>query len=89
MVVDDQPNEYDLGEKTFTLLELYKGMFWEMAFMGTPERRDQQLEELKKTIEGIESGEVETIPWEEVKAKFKKKKDSLNLLGGEEEKPEE
>jgi hypothetical protein len=50
-----------------TLLQLLYALFWEFSFFGTPAKRDMQMAELKETVRQIESGEVQTIPWDQVK----------------------
>lgn len=47
----DAQNSIDLGDKPFTVLDLFKGMFWELTFVGPPEERDVQFEELKETVD--------------------------------------
>ena len=50
-----------------TLYTFITSIFWELTFFGTPEDRDEQLQDIKGAIERIKSGEDKTIPWEEVK----------------------
>lgn len=54
-----------------TLYTFITSIFWELTFFGTPEFRDDQLDDMKETIKRIESGEEKMIPWEEVKKGLK------------------
>jgi len=77
--------ETELGDKAFTLLELLKGIFWEITFLGSPEHRDEEMTSMREAVDDIKSGKVETIPWEEAMEKIekkveKKKKDLKDLL---------
>lgn len=62
---------------SFTLYEMLHGAFWELSFHGDPDSRNSRLEELNQSIEEIESGEAEMIPWEEVKAELKRKRKEI------------
>ena len=53
----------------FSLLDVLKGIFWELSFHGSPKDRNVRVKELKQSIEDIESGKAKTIPWEELKLK--------------------
>jgi len=61
------------AKKSFTLLDILYGIFWEVTFHGPPAQRDKRAEELAETVRKIKSGEEKTIPWEEVKAKLEKR----------------
>ena len=56
----------------YTLLDILKGVFWEISFHGSPKDRDKVVEGLEQTIKDIDSGKTKTIPWEELKAKWDK-----------------
>lgn len=66
-------------QPTITLLEVLYWIFWELSFMGNPERRDKKSEELNEAAaeitKAIDEGRIDevTVPWEEVKKKLKKK----------------
>ncbi len=55
-----------------TLIEFVKAILWELSFFGTPENRDAKAAELTQTIKDIESGAVETVPWDGVKLRLEK-----------------
>ena len=64
---------------SITLLEVLYWVFWELSFMGSPEKRDKQSKELNERaaeiIKAIDEGRIDEItrPWEEVKKEIKKK----------------
>lgn len=49
-----------------TLLQLIYYMFWELSFIGTPEERDVQREELRERVRRIDTGEEKLIPLEDL-----------------------
>ena len=57
--------------REFTLYEVLFGVFWELSFFGGPESRDDQREELKKSLDRALSSDAKTVPWEEVKKRLK------------------
>jgi len=73
---DNYPTVIAKTHKEFTLFEILHGLFWELSFHGSPKNRQEKLEEIQESIRQIDSGEAETIPWEEVKEKLQKKLDS-------------
>jgi len=77
---DTSCKETELGNKPFTLLELFKGIFWEIAFLGSPENRDQEIGIIRETMEDIKNGDIETIPWENIKKKIDENNDLKDLL---------
>lgn len=77
-----------LGERPFTVLEVFKAVFEEISFWGNPTERDKWLGTIKERILEVQEGTAKLIPWEDVKKKIdkkieeaKQKKDTLNLLG--------
>jgi len=47
----DPPTEMAIGDKQFTVLDVFKGIFWELTFCGSPEDRDEKFAELEETVE--------------------------------------
>ena len=41
------------GKKEHTLLDILRGIFWELSFFGGPKERDIQIEKIAKSIEDI------------------------------------
>jgi len=73
------------AEKTFTLAEILRGIFWELSFLGSPKDRNEKSAEIMQTMKDIDSGKVKTIPWEEVKERLEKTlKEDKDLMGEEE-----
>ncbi len=60
----DEQEAYDFN---LSLGEFLEALLDEICFHGAPSSRDASLGDLKKTMAEIESGEMKTIPWEEVK----------------------
>jgi hypothetical protein len=58
------------AHKSFTLLDILRGVFWELSFHGDPDDRDKRAEELNDLCARIDSGEVEMIPFEDIKRHF-------------------
>lgn len=61
------------AEDSFTLYDVLLGAFWELSFHGDPDSRNERLGELSKTIEEIDNGTAELVPWEEVKERLDKR----------------
>ena len=53
--------------KTFTLLDILRGVFWELSFHGSPQQRDQRRAELEQTVQDLKDGKLETVEWKGVK----------------------
>lgn len=62
--------------RSFRLLDILKGIFWELTFFGSEQDKVNKRNELNETVEGIRNGTIKTIPWEEVKASLKDKIDN-------------
>ena len=64
---------------SITLIELLYTIFWELSFMGSPEKRDKKNEELKNSVAELDAAHKNgtiatiTVPWSEVKKNLKKK----------------
>jgi len=69
----DWENPILTADYSFSLLQILKGIFWELSFHGSPKSRDEQMEKLKKQMDEIERGEAKLIPWEEVKQRLEEK----------------
>jgi hypothetical protein len=70
-------NMDDLAELSMSLEDFIIHCMWEMTFMGFDEGTiKDQIDELNKRVEDIESGKVECIPWEDVKKKLEDKLDT-------------
>jgi len=70
LVPDDYsktPIEY--GEADFSLGQILYGIFYELSFHGSPRQQKEFEDELSKRVAQIESGEVETIPWDDLDLK--------------------
>lgn len=65
------------NESGIKLYDFITQIIYEVSFLGAPEKRDAEKEELKKRIEEVEKGEVELIPFDEVK---KRMSDKLNVI---------
>ncbi len=46
-----------------TLLQFMYSTLFELTFFGGPSERDAQMEDLRKTSEGIKDGTIKTYPW--------------------------
>jgi hypothetical protein len=57
--------------KPFTLLDLLRGVFWELSFHGGPTDREAQVKELDDQLARIESGEEKLMEWDSVTGLFK------------------
>ena len=55
------------AQKEFTLLDILRGIFWELSFHGSVKNREERLEEIKQSVEDIKSGLVKTVPWDSKK----------------------
>jgi hypothetical protein len=55
-----------MGERDFTLLDVLDAIYDDISFMGGPADNAAFLEEMKETTEKIKSGELETVPWEDL-----------------------
>lgn len=60
-------------ESTITVGDFFTGLFDEICFFGSPERRDGEMEELNRRIKEVEDGTAELIPWEEVRDRLEEK----------------
>jgi hypothetical protein len=58
---------------SITLIELLYWVFWELSFLGSPEKRDKEKNELKRRVEDLKSGKLKTIPWETVKRRMERR----------------
>lgn len=58
------------AEKEFKLIDILRGIFWELSFLGSPSDRDDKSEEIMGRLKDIEEGKVETIPWENLRNKI-------------------
>jgi len=58
---------------SITLMELLYWVFWELSFLGSPKRREEQGEELKRRCDDVKSGKAKMIPWETVKKQLQDK----------------
>lgn len=65
-------DEYE-DQVGITLYEFMTEIIYEVSFLGAPETRDEEKEEIKKRIQEVEKGEVELIPFEDVKEKMSEK----------------
>lgn len=61
--------------RDYTLLDILRGLFWELSFHGSPKMRTEKLERFKETIRQVNSGEKKTIPWKQIKRKKQEKSD--------------
>jgi hypothetical protein len=51
------------AQKQFRLLDILRGVFWELSFHGSLKNRDERAASIKQSVEDIKSGLVKTIPW--------------------------
>ena len=80
MIIYDERDERDKKfnqifletNSDFTLLDILKGVFWEISFHGSPKDRNKVVKGLEQSIKDIDSGKSKTILWEEVRAKLEK-----------------
>lgn len=65
----DDPGQapLEIPAPSVTLLQLLYALFWEFSFFGAPMERDKHRAELQERVRQLESGEAQTIPWEQVK----------------------
>lgn len=65
--INVEPDYY--GKLSFKVIEMYKAIFYELSFFGSPEERKAALTELNGTIKEIENGtaELHEITIEELK----------------------
>lgn len=47
----------ECGDRNFTVLEVFKGIFWELTWYGTPENRDAKADEIRKCVDEIRNGD--------------------------------
>jgi len=66
----------EIHEKTiinYTEIDIVGHCLWEMTFHGyDTETVQEQLDEINDRVEKIKNGEVELIPWEEIKERLRK-----------------
>lgn len=67
------PEKYRQGFDviSYTLGDILYGIIWELSFFGDPKNRDNEVQKMNDSIARIESGEDETIPWEEFEAEIR------------------
>lgn len=65
----------DLGEYVFTLFDIFRGIFWELTFMGPPEQRNEKFQEILDAVEEIKQNPDSMTPAEEVFDDIKKRLD--------------
>lgn len=58
---------------TITLMEFLKAIFDDLTFYGSPDERDAVRRDLRRQVEGIERGEAQLIPAEEVFRQLREK----------------
>lgn len=83
LTITDDNHEHEnwmkpIGEyknPVFTLGNILDGIFWEISFYGSPEKRKKILEELNERSREIEEGTAKLIPMEEVFKDLKEKFD--------------
>ena len=51
------------AQKQFRLLDILRGVFWELSFHGSIKNREERKESIQQSMKDIESGLVKTIPW--------------------------
>jgi hypothetical protein len=59
------------SERDMTLYELIGGFLHEISWHGYPEDKEEVVSSLNESIEAVESGEAELIPWEKVQIDMK------------------
>lgn len=62
------------GETTYSLLDVFMGIMWEISFHGKPGSLEAVVDDLQKQIKSIQDGTAELYTWEEVFASIKEKK---------------
>lgn len=62
----------------FTVSQFFNCLFGELCFFDLPETREEKFKDLKETIERIDNGEEELIPWEEVKKSLEQKREKVS-----------
>lgn len=85
-IMDDQemPIVFE-ARKPFYLLDIIWAILWEISFAGSPEERDEQVEELNRRVESIKDGTAKLIPAEEVFARLRERLDGLREQATEEQ----
>jgi hypothetical protein len=77
--LDDEYEGYEDPESLKTLcefshplsfVEVLDSIYWEISYYGPPEDSGELREEMVEVSEGVKSGKIETIPFEEVKRRF-------------------
>lgn len=51
---------------SYSLLHILYGIIWELSFMGSPDNRDKESQNLKDIVQGIKDGTEKLIPFEDV-----------------------
>ncbi len=62
------------AKKQFTLLDVFNAIVWELTWHGTPEMRDEFVEEMNERVSEVGNNDG-AIPWEEFKKEFLKDKE--------------
>jgi len=60
--IEDMKNRNE-AKINYSLFELITSYIYEISFFGTPRKRDEQSDELKKSVEEIKSGKMKTYPF--------------------------
>lgn len=55
------------AKKLINVFEFYDAILYEISWFGTPNDRNEQMNNLLKTVDKIKSGEIETTSWEDFK----------------------
>ena len=61
------------GTPLIRLIDLLYEIFWELSFLGSPKKRDEEKAELGRRVKSIKDGTIEFLDWEEVKSRLKEK----------------
>jgi hypothetical protein len=61
------------AKKEFTLLDILKGVFWELSFHGSPKSRNERAEDLKMRVKDATENPEKSVLWEDVKAQLQAK----------------
>lgn len=72
-IYDEKDEVYKVAEVWPTLYQVIYGLFWELSFHGTPEKRDEVKEDLMKTINDIKNNKAELYSIENLKKELDKK----------------
>lgn len=79
IITDDRVKDYTKDTKriefqpSITLIELLYSIFWELSFFGSPEKRNEQNENLRESVREIDEAKKNgtldqiTTPWEDIK----------------------